>query len=124
MDRKGFEKYVLDIYGISAEYPFDDSTTAVYRHADNRKWFAVVMDIPKSKLIPNYEGRADIVNLKCDPILATSLIGENAIFPAYHMNKTHWITILLDGCTDSEMIKWLLNISYDLTKKKIPRGKK
>ena len=58
----------------------------------------------------------DLINLKCDPLLIGSLIKEKGIFRAYHMNKSYWISVLLDGSTDDETIKWLLNLSYDLTK--------
>ena len=123
MDRQDFEKLVGESYGISPEYPFDDSSTPVFRHSDNRKWFAIMMNIPKSKLIPGTDGNIDVVNLKCDPILSSTLISENGVFPAYHMNKTHWITVILGDSTDAGMVKWLLGISYDLTKKKARRAK-
>lgn len=123
MDRQDFEKLVNESYSVSPEYPFDNSSTPVFRHTDNRKWFAVMINIPKSKLIPDTRGNVDIVNLKCDPFLSSTLIGENGIFPAYHMNKTHWITVILDESTDSGTVKWLLGISYDLTKKKPRRNK-
>jgi len=124
MNRKDFERLVGEVCGVSPEYPFDDSSTPVFRHIDNKKWFAIMMSIPKSKLIPGAEGNVDVVNLKCDPLLASTLVGENGIFPAYHMNKTHWITVILDGSTDSGMVKWLLGISYDLTKRKARTNKK
>lgn len=123
MNRTELEKHISESYGVSAEYPFGDSSTPVFRHIDNRKWFAIMINIPKSKLIPGAVGNVDIVNLKCDPILSSTLIGENGIFPAYHMNKTHWIAVILDDSTDDSMVKWLLGISYDLTKKKSSRGK-
>ena len=38
------------------------------------------------------------------------------MFPAYHMSKAHWLTVALDGTTDEDKIKFLLDMSYDLTK--------
>ena len=63
----------------------------------------------------------DIVNFKCDPILISSLHGEPGIFPAYHMNKSSWITAALDGSVQTETIELLLDVSYELTKPKIRR---
>ena len=55
----------------------------------------------------------DVVNLKCDPLM--NVVTEDGIFPAYHMSKTHWISVVLDGSVDEDKIKWLLNLSFELT---------
>ena len=52
MNRKEFDEFVSETYGISADYPWKDSEEAVYRHISNRKWFAIVLKVKKSKLIP------------------------------------------------------------------------
>ena len=70
----------------------DTPRAAVFRHAGNRKWFALVMEVPRDKLGLAGTEKLDIVNFKCDPILIASLRGETGIFPAYHMNKASWIT--------------------------------
>ena len=44
------------------------------------------------------------------------LRGQRGILPAYHMNKEHWITIVLDSPFPEEEIYNLINLSYDLTK--------
>ncbi len=43
---------------------------------------------------------------------------EAGVFPAYHMSKTHWISVLLDGSVDKDKIKWLLDLSFELTGKR------
>ena len=121
--RKALELYINDTYAVDAETPWaPDSDHAVFRHPNNRKWFAVLMTIPRSKLGLSGDGLIELVNLKCGPILASSLRSEPGFFPAWHMNKNHWITAALDGSADAEQIKWLLEISWDLTgpKKKHP----
>ncbi len=118
LDRINFDKYITEIYGTAAEYPWVSAPSfAVYRHNSNKKWFAVIMDIPKSKLGLEEEGIVSVVNLKCDPLLIGSLINDEGIFPAYHMNKSYWVSVALDGSADDEKIKWLLNLSFDLTNK-------
>ncbi len=120
MDRKKFTNYITETYGTYADFPFMQYPDfAVFRHANNKKWFAVIMDIPKSKLGLKDEGIISIMNLKCDPLLVGSLRSETGIFPAYHMNKTNWISVALDGSVDSEKIKWLIDISFGLTAVKI-----
>ena len=120
MNRTELTEYIADIYGAEAEYPWIKySDYAVFRHANNKKWFAVIMDIPKSKLgLPDDE-MICIMNLKCDPLLIGSLRNEKGFFPAYHMNKTNWISVALDGSVDSDKIKWLLDLSFELTARKI-----
>ena len=57
----------------------------------------------------------DILNLKCDPVLIASLRGTPGLLPAYHMNKEHWITAVLDGSAPDAQIQTLLAMSYDMT---------
>ena len=122
MNREELEAYILNHYSTEPDYPWADTPrAAVFRHAGNRKWFALVMEVPRDKLgLPGTE-KFDIVNFKCDPILISSLRGETGIFPAYHMNKASWITASLDGSVPVETIELLLDVSYELTKPKIRR---
>lgn len=122
MNREELEAYILNHYSTEADYPWADTPrAAVFRHVANRKWFALVMEVPRDKLgLPGTE-KFDIVNFKCDPILISSLRGETGIFPAYHMNKASWITAALDGSVSAETIELLLDVSYELTKPKIRR---
>lgn len=98
MNHKELEAYILKHYGTEPDYPWADTPrAAVFCHAGNRKWFALMMEVPRDKLgLPGTE-KLDIVNFKCDPILIASLRGEAGIFPAYHMNKSSWITAALDS---------------------------
>ncbi len=121
MNRESFDKYIVDKFKTTAEFPWVKYNHGVYRHQSNNKWFAVVMDIPKSKLGLPGEENVCVVNLKNDPVMIGSLHKEEGIFPAYHMNKSYWITVLLDGTVDDEKLKWLLDISFQLTDKKIKK---
>ena len=93
----------------------------VFRHAANRKWFALIMDVQKDKLGLPETGVIDIVNLKCDPILVGTLRNDIGIFPAYHMNKDNWISVALDGSVPEDKVRMLLDISYELTAPKSKR---
>ena len=107
--------WLKETYDIEPDYPWADNN-AVLRHQPSRKWFAVLLDVGKQKLGLSGEGNVDVVNLKCDPLLSGTLRQEPGILPAYHMNKEKWISILLDGSVDTELVKGLLEMSYQLTK--------
>ncbi len=119
MTREDLIEYIASVYSTNAEYPWSSAPQyAVFRHQSNQKWFAVIMDLSKKKLGLPDEKIIDVVNLKCDPILIGNLRNEKGFYPAYHMNKTYWITVALDGSVEAEKIKWLLDLSFDLTNKK------
>lgn len=119
MTREKVQKYIYEKYNILPEYPwFKYPKYAVFRHQNNKKWFAVVMDLEKGKLGIDGEGKLDVLNVKSDTFLIGSLLGEKGFFPGYHMNKNHWITIALDGSVEEDKIKGLLDLSFDLTNKK------
>ena len=111
---------ILDDYGAEPEHIFARYPgIAVFRRRDNGKWFAAAMaDMPWRALGVDREGRVDILNVKCDPILVGSLRMRPGFRPAYQMNKSHWITILLDGSVAGEEIAALVEMSYGLTGQK------
>ena len=118
MTRNQLEEYIATEYSEKAERPFaKDDNTVVFRHKSNDKWFAVIMSVHCSKLGLAGDKTVDIVNLKCAPEMMGSFMSMGGIYPAYHMNKTHWLTVSLSEC-DTETVTWLLGISYDLTKRK------
>lgn len=122
MTRSEFEALVFDCYNVKADYPFEeDFETGVFRHEDNKKWFALAMNIDYRKIKSGRNETVEVVNLKCAPEVIESIADvEPGIYRAYHMNKTHWLTVALPEC-ETEMLTWLLGISYDLTRRKIKR---
>jgi len=118
MNRKEFETYLEENYGLLGERLFARYPGfLVFRHNGNRKWFAVIMDIPKKNLKLPGEGEISVVNLKCDTRLIGSFRLEPGIFPGWHMNKAHWLSVALDGTVEDEKLKFLTDMSYELTKK-------
>ena len=116
MDREELRQFVLSNYSAEPDRPWlIDPRFEGFRHSNNQKWFALVMDIPKSKLGLPSTDIVDVVILKCDPILVGSLRDDTGIFPAYHMSKANWITVALDGSVPDEKLKVLLDLSYELT---------
>ena len=118
MNRQALAAYLTDAYGTAGEHLFARYPNfLVFRHSGNRKWFAVIMDIPRKNLKLSGEGEISVVNLKCDTRLIGSFREEPGIFPGWHMNKAHWLTVALDGSVDGEKIRFLVDMSYELTKK-------
>lgn len=105
-----FLEFCRNIPGASVDQPFaGDFDTYAARHTLSRKWFALVMI---------HEGR-HIVNLKCDPQEADLLRKLfKGVVPAYHMNKTHWNTIILNSDLPDEEIKRMTMNSFALTDKR------
>lgn len=117
MNRKKTEEYIKNQYGIEPDFPWDgDFVTAVFRHKDNRKWFALIMRVSGDRLGLETDEPVDCINLKIDdPMLLDMLIHEKGIIPAYHMNKQHWITVFLDGTVKDKKVTDLIDLSYSVT---------
>ena len=110
-------EYTQNRFGSEPEYLWESNpNTFVFRHQNNRTWFAVVMDVQHAKLGLPGVGDVFIMDVKCGPLLGGSYFGNPGILPAWHMNKNHWIGALLDGTAADDTIRELLEISYDLTK--------
>ena len=119
MNVVSLKNYIEQTYNTSGEYLFaKDPETCVFRHKNNRKWFAIIMEISKSKLGFDEDSNVYVVNLKCDPRVIGSFRMEQGIYPAYHMNKGHWLTVALDGTVAESKLQYLLEMSYFLTKGK------
>lgn len=112
-------------YGCEAEhlwlkYP----NAAVFRHPMSGKWFALLMDVTADKLgLPSYEV-VWTLTVKCDPLMRQSLASEPGFYPAYHMNKSQWITMVLDGTVEDARILPLVELSYDAVAPKPRRSAK
>ena len=109
-------------YGTAPEYPWQDDN-AVLRRKDNEKWYAVVLRVAASKLGPAETGELELLNVKCDPVLLSSLRTQAGYFPAYHMNKEKWLSIRLGKPKLDAAIADLLALSYELTGPKQRSGK-
>lgn len=113
-------EFITEQYGDNPEYLWPKTPEcAIFRHQTNQKWYAAIMTVPYNKLGEKSSQTVDIINLKCDHITIGSLLNEKGFYPAYHMNKTHWITIALDGSVNIQEIKALIDISYELTDVKL-----
>ena len=104
-------------YNTNPEFLWEKSPgCAVYRNKSNQKWFGIIMNLDKSKL-DNDTGEVEIINIKLDPFEIKELINQKGFYKAYHMNKTDWITIILNNTLPDEQIISLIDKSYNIIAK-------
>ena len=114
LKREEIYEYVKKQYGTVPEYLWKESPeSAVLRHP-NGKWYAVLMQVEKSRLGLEGDTKVDIIDVKCDPDMVGLLTQTYGFLPGYHMNKKYWITMLLDGTVSEAKILDFLDMSYDL----------
>ena len=118
MKKNDLIDYIRERFAVEADFPFKEDNVYVFRHERNRKWFAIMMNVPYLALGIDKPGEVDIIDIKCGPILMGIFRREEGILPGYHMNKDNWATIMLDGTAKDETIKELMDISYHMTKGK------
>lgn len=108
--------HIKEQYGVRPDYPWTRTPNyAIFRHVQNRKWFAALIDITEDKLGLPSKKPIDSMLLKCAPFLIGSLCKGEGIFPAYHMNKEHWISVHMEQIAPEELFG-LIDISFGLTK--------
>ena len=109
MNLSSFQTYCLAKKGVTEEFPFDNNTL-VYKVVG--KMFALA-DVDQFESI----------NLKCDPEVGAQLREEYAgVLPGYHMNKKHWITVLMDGSISDKKVKEWIDASYQLVAARLTKS--
>ena len=147
MQKEELFAFAAALGGAVIDYPFqDDFETAVFRHADTRRWFGIWLSVPcrwfgaeaagresaglfgaentgakntsRGSADAKNTGAAFCLNVKCPPDLIPLLTGqERGVYPAYHMNRTHWVTVRPCECAD-DTVRRLVQLSYTLTQGK------
>ena len=115
---------ILEIYGDDPVFPWDNDDAGVFKNPDNGKWYALIMSIDRSKLDKKLSGEVEVVNIKLDEKKIPELHRQNGFYPAYHMNKKNWITIVLDESVPDDVLLALVDESHAFTlgKRKRNRG--
>lgn len=117
MIKQQFLEYCFNTYSTSPDYPFDkDFETVVLRHEDNRKWYAIVMRVSRRKFGFGSDEVIDVVNLKLPTEMFGSFSAADGVYPAYHMNKFHWISVLLPDAPE-DVVWFLVNMSFEATRR-------
>ncbi|MBA8840903.1 MmcQ/YjbR family DNA-binding protein [Ochrobactrum sp. RH2CCR150] len=109
-------EYAEKKYNTKPDYPFAKFPHyAVLRHGSDDRWYGLVMDVPKEKLGLDGEGSIDVIDIKCHPEKVHDFKARPGFLPAYHMNKEHWLTVLLNGTVSKKEVLELIDESYALT---------
>lgn len=113
-------------FSVEPEYLWaSDPNYAVFRHPGSRKWFAVLVDIPASRLGLPGDGIIDVLLMRTGAALTGSLLSQEGFYPAYHMNKTTWVAAPLSGPLPREELMALLTLCYDaVAPKRKPKSQK
>ncbi len=108
--------YIKNQYKIFPEFLWEKYPDyGVYRNTSNQKWFAMILNIDYSVLDKNKHGFIEVMNLKAKN--PESIINNKNIYPAYHMNKKNWISVVLDESLDDKFIITLLDNSFECIEK-------
>ena len=110
--------YCNNKYGGNYVNPFKKHPDILAFVNEKNKWYALLSDVEYNKLNKNTDitTKVKILNVKYPTDRILEIIDNKNIFPAYHMNKKHWISIVLDKNIKLETIKELIDISYSLVK--------
>ncbi|MCH5179782.1 MAG: MmcQ/YjbR family DNA-binding protein [Erysipelotrichales bacterium] len=118
MQSQSIISYVNDKYGDELEFLWEKfPDTSVLRRKDNKKWYGVLMTVSKSKLGIDSDEIVEIIDVRAKTEDLPFIIDNKKYFPGYHMNKKHWITIILDDYNFCEDIFSLVDKSYNLANK-------
>ena len=121
MIREEILSYVKKEYGTAPEHLWKSYPDyEVLRHESQpgekkAKWYAIIMNVKRETLGLEGEGSVDILDVKCNQEMMSILQMSKGYLPGYHMNKAHWITVLLDGTVPLDNIKQLIDESYYMT---------
>lgn len=110
--------YVRERYGAQPEYLWEKTPDCfIFRRSENRKWFAAVLGVKRSRLGLSGDGDEEIVDLRADPEELKALIDNERYFPGYHMNKKHWFTVILNGNLSEKELFFRVDESFRIADK-------
>ena len=112
----------FDLFGAKPEFMWEKFPRyGVYRNADTRKWFAIIMNLSAAKVTPDAEergllGEIEVVNFNLGDRVAEFV--QKGAFPSYHMSKKNWVTVVLNGSLPDDLVLEMAGISFERSKNK------
>lgn len=111
--------YCKNKYNDDAEYLWKRTPrNAVIRRSDNKKWYLALLSVNGDKLGQKTQDIIEVINLRVNPNEMQDILKNKNIYPAYHMNKKNWVTIILDGSVQIDKIYKMIDTSYEIALKK------
>ena len=116
--KKQVMEFMQQKYGTKPEFPWEEyPEDCTFKARVSKKWYALIMRIQSKSLgLPSAEN-IDVINVKLPPEQILKLVDGRRYFPAYHMNKKYWITVVLNAETDFATLQQLIVTSHDLVEK-------
>ena len=110
-------KVLKDKYDVVPEFLWEDDSAAALRHNNKKKWLGIIMAVGKDKVTKDSKDKTmiEVINIKLTEKEIEKLLNKKGFYPAYHMNKKSWISIILDNTLDDEYILQLINDSFNNT---------
>lgn len=106
---------IYERYGDKPVFPWNDFSGGVFKNPNNGKWYALIMNIDFAKLDKKRSGKVEVVNIKLNEDKILELHKQEGFYPAYHMNKKNWISIVLNDTVSDDMLFILLDESHAFT---------
>ena len=118
MTRVEIKKYIKQKYKVDSVALWADAPDYIVFRNDKKKWFGIIMDVPYNKVYRNTDNDSiiDVMNVKLEPELVSFIKNTKGFAPAYHMNKTHWVSIEINKVSEKK-IKSLIDMSYNMVNK-------
>lgn len=107
---------IIKKYGNKPEFlweKFDGS--AIFRNRESKKWYAGILDVEGNKIKKSKSGIIEVLDIKLNPEEIKNLLTQPHFYPAYHMNKKSWITVILDESLADKTIMLYVDKSYRLS---------
>ena len=115
---------ITEKYGDFPEFLWEQfQGSGIFRNPDSNKWYAAILDVDRGKLQRGKcrgrgkcgkKGKIEVINLKLNPDKIQELLEQPNFYPAYHMNKKYWISIILDDTVSDKKIMELVEESHKL----------
>ena len=110
--------YIKSSYNVKPESLWEKwPNYLVFRNKDNKKWFGIIMDVPRKNLGLSGEDKIDIICVKCNPLDLLFVLNETGFLPAYHLNKKNWVSIILNEQTNINRVYEMIDISFEIVNK-------
>ena len=115
---------VLREFGEKPDFPFSSESVksaGVFRNAENKKWYGIVMNVPRNRLEGESSAEpADVMNVKHAEDDIPLIVASPGVYPAWHMQKKYWISLILDDTLSDARIMELVRESRGYTLSKAP----
>lgn len=113
----GISRQILEKYGEEPDFPFSSDDAGVFRYPPNRRWYAIIMYVKKSSVLRTAPleggdaGMTEVMNVRTGEEYTAQALLIPGIYPAYHMNRKNWVSIILDGTVPDSTVMELLDRS-------------